>query len=142
MKVLTWVNRPPAKLTADRVCVLRKSAKVDQADIDHGAQYLDRFEAVVCQTDLDESLIQIVPEQWRKAVGERVPSLRVPVYTCDVLWLQRNERTAALLDLWRELDTEYDGQYKEVALTVALYQSRLMTWYLPPAGIKDDQAAD
>ena len=126
--IQTWVKRPPAKLAADQVCILRKGHGLTDAQIEHEYRHLESFDAVVVLADMDRTAIESEASYKRRA-KEVLHTLRLPVYSVDALWLRSNATTARFLKMWRDEDKLSED--KELALLVALYQAKLWTWALP-----------
>lgn len=113
----------------ERTLLYRAGHKPDIAG--HGHQYLDAFDIVVVRigTHKREAI-----ETAGIEPGD-LPTLRLPTFEPDYLWIRRNETTEELLRLWREYG-ESGGW--EIGLLKAIYETKPLLWMLPDWRIYDE----
>jgi len=130
---LEWTDLPPAGLDGPTRLVWTQGHAPDRW-LDHGAQYLDVWDAVAVLHDRKEHLIHLLldaPPGYAHYVEDVLHNSRVMAYAPDVLWLADGEAQRAFLGVWREELARAPDQPR-AALTVALYKARMAVWLLPP----------
>ena len=131
---LQWVGLPPAEIDGP-TCLVREDGQAPQRWVDHGAQYLDVWDAVAVLHDRKVHVIHLLLEDsdrdYVRYVVDTLHSDRVMAYADDVLWLNDGEVQAQFLLDWRAELARKPSQ-PQVALTLALYRAQMAMWLLPP----------
>jgi len=128
-----WVATFPDHLRYDRTCLVRGNARrLDAALAEHGAQFLDTFDAVVMLSHLDTQAIQVGTEKERAYTERALGTLRLLLPDPEVVWLRRGAVADELLAKWGEERAR--GGDERLALLRALFRVRPLVWWLPPRG--------
>jgi len=124
-----WQGNPPDTLNYEQVLLLHELVSVEDTLGAHGFQFLDTFQTVVMLTDYDDIAMM---EQADTGYQTEIPSVRVPLYCPEVMWLRNEPDVVQFLRLWNgELSQAVRGA-ERLAFLTALYRARLTMWVLPP----------
>ena len=124
-----WVELPPKSLRYENTHLYHGDLAVSEDVLERGYDLLDTFDAVLIRKGPRELHARQVAqgEDYARCLAD-LPTLWVPLFRADAVWLTRNETTDRLLELWREGTDDWS-----LALLRAVYLATPTFYLLLPS---------